>query len=345
MENLPIEEYDGFSLHEPQSDAHMYHQYMETLSHVQEEPHQWIQNLESNFADFPQVNYHPPPIEERFESPYLTAEVHSTHHEDVKPDFTPLMSPAVTPRDTELIKKAGKAFSPLTSPALECQNTSPVLRTRKASYGRKQSLDSNKRNSITTPTLTGRVVKQSPHLQARRPNYSKSSKDFKLPESADNTETMPPPAIPDIKSQMDPSSKMMSFTFQKLESVQSNGSQEASPEYTQYFSEQPRDDVVTNNARITSNSPPVILQSSQTRSATSTSANQSPQLLPGDKRMSHKLAEQGRRNRMNVAVQELEKMLPDNLVREVSVPSKATTVELACRYIQQLEEELARIKR
>ncbi|ODV83838.1 hypothetical protein CANARDRAFT_9128 [[Candida] arabinofermentans NRRL YB-2248] len=56
----------------------------------------------------------------------------------------------------------------------------------------------------------------------------------------------------------------------------------------------------------------------------------------GDKKTTHKLAEQGRRNRMNVAIQDLEKLLPDSLKNDVIVPSKATTVELSTRYISEL---------
>ncbi|KAG7928146.1 hypothetical protein KL925_001446 [Ogataea polymorpha] len=58
-----------------------------------------------------------------------------------------------------------------------------------------------------------------------------------------------------------------------------------------------------------------------------------------DRKMTHKLAEQGRRNRMNVAIQDLEKIIPDALKNEVAVPSKATTVELSSKYIQILQKE------
>lgn len=63
-----------------------------------------------------------------------------------------------------------------------------------------------------------------------------------------------------------------------------------------------------------------------------------------DKKMSHKLAEQGRRNRMNIAIQDLEKMIPESMKRNITVPSKATTVELGCRYIQDLLHQLQNVK-
>lgn len=60
---------------------------------------------------------------------------------------------------------------------------------------------------------------------------------------------------------------------------------------------------------------------------------------PSDKKTSHKLAEQGRRNRMNVAIQDLDSLIPEEWKKDITVPSKATTVELGCRYIRYLLEQ------
>ncbi|KAH3675684.1 hypothetical protein WICPIJ_009307 [Wickerhamomyces pijperi] len=60
---------------------------------------------------------------------------------------------------------------------------------------------------------------------------------------------------------------------------------------------------------------------------------------PNTKKASHKLAEQGRRNRMNKAIQDLANTLPDHLSSTVQIPSKATTVELANLFIQDLIKE------
>ena len=77
------------------------------------------------------------------------------------------------------------------------------------------------------------------------------------------------------------------------------------------------------------------------------------------KRTSHKIAEQGRRNRINNALQEIATLLPKNVASELvenediahmekkdgkqsSAPSsKASTVELAIVYIKQLKQEVA----
>ncbi|EDO15404.1 hypothetical protein Kpol_1063p15 [Vanderwaltozyma polyspora DSM 70294] len=50
----------------------------------------------------------------------------------------------------------------------------------------------------------------------------------------------------------------------------------------------------------------------------------------------HKVAEQGRRNRLNNALNDLKLLIPKELRDTVEIPSKATTVELACKYIRQL---------
>ncbi|CCK72741.1 phosphate-sensing transcription factor PHO4 KNAG_0L01210 [Huiozyma naganishii CBS 8797] len=54
----------------------------------------------------------------------------------------------------------------------------------------------------------------------------------------------------------------------------------------------------------------------------------------------HKAAEQGRRNRLNNALIQLGNLLPEEMKSTVSIPSKATTAELACLYIQQLQEQV-----
>ncbi|KAI2470058.1 helix-loop-helix DNA-binding domain-containing protein [Annulohypoxylon bovei var. microspora] len=82
------------------------------------------------------------------------------------------------------------------------------------------------------------------------------------------------------------------------------------------------------------------------------------------KRTSHKIAEQGRRNRINSALQEIATLLPKSVTKDLSegdgeggnadkkdgkqanTPnSKASTVELAIIYIKQLQEEIAEANR
>lgn len=82
------------------------------------------------------------------------------------------------------------------------------------------------------------------------------------------------------------------------------------------------------------------------------------------KRTSHKIAEQGRRNRINQALQEIATLLPKSVTKDLSegdgegangdkkdskkesTPnSKASTVELAIEYIKQLQQEVAEANR
>lgn len=62
------------------------------------------------------------------------------------------------------------------------------------------------------------------------------------------------------------------------------------------------------------------------------------------KKINHKLAEQGRRNRMNVAIQELDGLIPSSMKDASMVPSKATTVELSSKYIRILQDDNLKMK-
>jgi chromosome segregation ATPase len=70
------------------------------------------------------------------------------------------------------------------------------------------------------------------------------------------------------------------------------------------------------------------------------------------KRTSHKIAEQGRRNRINMALQEMQALLPSPLMNAIdakspdssaaqSSNSKAAKVESAIDYIKQLKQEVS----
>ncbi|CCH42310.1 Mediator of RNA polymerase II transcription subunit 20 [Wickerhamomyces ciferrii] len=137
----------------------------------------------------------------------------------------------------------------------------------------------------------------------------------------------------------------------KKDSISSNGS----------GSNQPATPATLMNFKLESSNSPVILPSnghqksfsiSQQQNG-SISTHQQPQLSshqrrPSEdsdtKKASHKLAEQGRRNRMNQAIMELGDLIPEQLQQTISIPSKATTVELATRYILELKEENRRLK-
>ena len=62
------------------------------------------------------------------------------------------------------------------------------------------------------------------------------------------------------------------------------------------------------------------------------------------KKKVHKVAEQERRNRLNSALHDLKALLPTELKDTAEIPSKATTVELACQYIRNLVAEIQDLK-
>lgn len=59
----------------------------------------------------------------------------------------------------------------------------------------------------------------------------------------------------------------------------------------------------------------------------------------------HKAAEQGRRNRLNTALAEIHTLVPAEMKEAVLIPSKATTVEMACTYIRQLIQRVEELQR
>lgn len=110
------------------------------------------------------------------------------------------------------------------------------------------------------------------------------------------------------------------------------------------------------NQKSTSSSRPRRKASYSRQRSSSSSTETSPKLrsnsdtmkkgdLPVTKKASHKLAEQGRRNRMNTAVSELGSLVPQIYHNEVTIPSKATTVELASKFIRDLIDEIEDLKK
>lgn len=91
---------------------------------------------------------------------------------------------------------------------------------------------------------------------------------------------------------------------------------------------------------------PKISEIQETEARPAAQKNVSSSSLPGgngssddgelSKKEVHKVAEQGRRNRLNMALTDLSSLLPPELKDSIPIPSKATTVELACTYIRQL---------
>ncbi|GMM38807.1 hypothetical protein DASC09_061460 [Saccharomycopsis crataegensis] len=89
----------------------------------------------------------------------------------------------------------------------------------------------------------------------------------------------------------------------------------------------------------------VIAHQSQFKLNLNNSNSKSDTSAAGEKKSSHREAEKGRRDRMNIAIHDLALLIPEELTSSVAVPSKATTVELASQYIQSLVDEVERLNK
>ncbi|KAI5958588.1 PHO4 [Candida theae] len=281
----------------------------------------------------------------------------SSHPQHVRPDaiFTPLVSPAVTPLDkgangSSLSSKAQSQqqqqppanvnFEPLTSPALNAQ-TSDKRRTSSSMYGPSTSSEDHKQqHKRRTPHGT-------PILPASNKSYISPSVKAKSSTPTSNTdqlEKLPQSSLPEGKTEsndtdmLPPNGKLreinepplMGFTMGRL----------AGEGQLTKTKKQPRKK--KNESRKSS-----VSKSSSSGDSSSASSspksNKKPEKL-AVKKASHKIAEQGRRNRMNVGIADLASLIPQSYHDEVSIPSKATTVELASRYIRKLLGDIEDLK-
>ena len=267
-----------------------------------------------------------------------TPQQHQPPSQHVRPDavFTPLVSPAVTPHDSQVnVNKAAPvqtSFEPLTSPALNARPDIDRRRSSSSAYGTAEDQPSHKRRTphgtpVMGPNGSTRKVKQSPSLKGRSHRSGASLNSFeKLPESlvapprssGDSTPMYPPQRkqVMDFSNGGDGAAPaMMGFTMGRLSEQQPHGHSRSSSS--------------------SANTSPVI----------GTQGSKGRFEKPDYKRTSHKIAEQGRRNRMNTAVQELASLIPPSFNSEESVPSKANTVEMASKYIRALLSEIDEMRR
>lgn len=229
-------------------------------------------------------------------------------HKTLTQTFTPLVSPAVTPM--EKYQPPTKAsFEPLTSPALLANDKRRSTLSIYAPEEPPATASSTKRRTPHgTPIM---AMNQHPGAKSIRSNHSFE----KLPESNyGNYQNENSQNGDNGDGSKDGDLQLMGFTMGKLqeESKPKRKGRKAS----------------VSNSNSSSNSSPNM------------KAKEGEGKKPTTKKASHKLAEQGRRNRMNMAVHELSNLIPQDYHDEVTIPSKATTVELASKYIRALVREL-----
>lgn len=271
-------------------------------------------------------------------------------------------------------------FEPLTSPALKAQpqgslyvslQARPPLhkiqssdRTRSLSTLGADDYSSGSSAKRKTPHLTPNLAAHS-SSKAKSPMLNKVPPSFeKLPETsfegmgapAKSTETTPmlPPQGKRVAiepgSGLTPGSggpgPMMGFTMNRLAEQQSGSYDSPSagkvPKATRRLSRSSSQRSVDYSAKqyassLSETSPMLEAQSDSVEFGSRNGK------MP-TKKASHKLAEQGRRNRMNNAIQELSLLIPAEFHERAPIPSKATTVELAAEYISTLLNEIEGLK-
>lgn len=280
----------------------------------------------------------------------------------IRPDavFTPLVSPAVTPMDSQINVNKGPApvqatFEPLTSPALGAQRSEDRRRSSSATFG--PSEDNSSHNKRRTPHGTpilqaNNKAKSSLTPTVKHISSSRNINTFeKLPESSinlsrssvENTPMLPPQGkVVEISTNTSEPATLMGFTMgrlaeQKMDNSSTRPSKADRKSPVKYTAARKMSSKSSSDGEV---SPVLSTENDQTPTSSKGKSEK-----PAAKKFSHKLAEQGRRNRMNMAVQELSNLIPKVYHDEVAIPSKATTVELASRYIEDLLREIEDLRK
>lgn len=293
------------------------------------------------------------------------------------PAFTPLVSPSITPKSTQF--NANKChsnapvqtvFEPLTSPALTAQKADK-RRLSASTYDTTQELSSvsKKKTPHSTPTMR---ANNSQRAKGRENTFGSCQPSIhKLPESSvdsnkNNSDLYNVPLdeerknsdILNGKNKPEAPFTVMGFTMKRLADQQKLQQAQVQDEPHQHEHEQlensgahDEDDNVKefesgggDYQPSSYEGTPVLYPQKRVSLVENISLPHSTERFP-KKKSTHKLAEQGRRNRMNSAVKELSSLIPESYHDEVSIPSKATTVELASRYIMDLHHELDEIRK
>ncbi|AAS51797.3 ADL123Cp [Eremothecium gossypii ATCC 10895] len=256
----------------------------------------------------------------------------------------------------------GQGMSPLSSPALGAgAATAPAafslpeaaagIVSRKCAAG---SARPAKKTPHSTPYLgatPGKVVKQSPLVDAKKSNGSTvssgSSSKYKnhtwddmfcLPTSSmgigghsslgstpDDSLRAPLDGSDDLHDARKPAPGLPRFILPS-----NNPQRQLPPPPSDSVIHASQSPVIKPNY---AGKPPGFVSARSVRTLSGGDANTGDEFI---KKEVHKVAEQGRRNRLNNALAELNDLLPPELKESAQVPSKATTVELACKYIRQL---------
>lgn len=197
----------------------------------------------------------------------------------------------------------------LYSPLIHTQSAVPV------------TISPNLVATATSTTSANKVTKNksnsSPYLNKRRgkPGSDSAASLFELPDSV-----IPTPK-PKPKPKQYPKVILPSNSTRRVSPVTAKTSSSA-------------------EGVVVASESPVIAPHGSSHSRSLSKRRSSGALVDDDKRESHKHAEQARRNRLAVALHELASLIPAEWKQQnvSAAPSKATTVEAACRYIRHLQQ-------
>lgn len=303
---------------------------------------------------FPQNTPGLGPVPAAFQSPILPGQnerlynkehlYHTQRRRDKQPHHTPLQLPAMTPSELQVSSArpqfvAPAAFEPLTLPALAAADR---RRSLLATFGPEDGATSKRRTPHLTPILPPKA-RRSPSLRKVPPfdllpdaasalgTYDHAPAGPLDPphttatDPANASDAMLPPKRPASRVRTaEDAPTLMGFTMNRLAELQSTSSPSPSP----LLAASKDDTDLRRNLSLGETSPVLYTVDGVRREK------------PTTKKANHKLAEQGRRNRMNQAVHELSKLIPPAYHGLVLIPSKATTVELAANYIRDLLREI-----
>lgn len=299
------------------------------------------------------------------------------------PLVSPAGTPLNRPINVTLVMAPHREFEPLTSPALKAElqvmaascglssmsssdHIGPLSTLGSDNYSSGNS--TRRKTSHQTPSMqthAGSKHSRSPLLEKGPPTFEKLPETSYEPSSlqgrsSESTPMLPPQVkrVPvDHSSSLTPVNigpgPMMGFTMNRLAEQQGKGPASISLGSTASDAlGKPRTRTLPrtpSQRSIDYSGKAYALSLSETSPVLDTQSDLSEYLalrnskIPA-KKTSHKLAEQGRRNRMSKAISELASLIPSSYHDKAQIPSKATTVELASEYIATLLKDLDELK-
>lgn len=261
-------------------------------------------------------------------------------HLGVRPDavFTPLMSPTA-PTDSGNYSSMHTAFEPLTSPALMAQRPDLLLLQQRPGSGlerRRSSLSAFGGQNGPTQLVEGDLALRGPAALGFKRRTTPHGTPILHPTQSSSRKNSPA-----LKARM--AAKTAPVPFERLPdaSVDPAGAMlpQSAPQSTAFMGftmQRLADHGLDPASNLAPNAYAAVAGSASPQAKPISPSDDGQGKLTVKKNDTHKMAEQGRRNRMNVAIAELSALIPQKYHDEVSIPSKATTVELASRYIREL---------